>query len=203
MSYYPTGQELKSTNRPIYGAASVSINKTIYMYGGFYNVPPWNKEAMWTLSDQLSLTQLKTDPFASPALIYTSLQYTANNSLLAFGGHLSEQDITITNNQEPEYLRYYAFNLESLKWTPLQKKRDNNTHSAAIDGSPLDRFWHTTVMDNAFIYLYGGMNTTGGINDFWKYDIFLDQWRAIDLNVKSRCGHTSTMIRYIHPYYCV
>jgi hypothetical protein len=189
------GQELRSTNRPIYGASSVTINNTIYIYGGFYNVALWNKEALWTLSNTIdTLDQIDTDPHASPAAIYNSLQSIENKTLYSFGGHLISDDIIkppppLVNTSE--LLRYYKFSLDSLKWTPLQKK------NTTIIG-PIERFWHTTVQFDDSIYLYGGMNlTSGGIGDFWKYNPILDSW--IELNLKnkqrSRCGHTSTITR--------
>ncbi|KAK4515433.1 uncharacterized protein ATC70_010378 [Mucor velutinosus] len=185
-SVLPAGQELKSTNRPIYGADSIRINDTIYIYGGFYNVAPWNKEALWTLDSSLSkLTQIETDPYASPAVIYHSLQSLNASTLISFGGHLNEHNMTPP--AEPEYLRYYQFSFDLRKWTPLQKK------NATIE-TPLERFWHTTSKSESGIYLYGGMNMTHGLHDVWRYNAEMDGWtRLSDLDV-ARCGHTSTML---------
>ncbi|EPB91302.1 hypothetical protein HMPREF1544_01819 [Mucor circinelloides 1006PhL] len=185
-SVLPAGQELKSTNRPIYGADSIRINDTIYVYGGFYNVAPWNKEALWTLDSSINkLTQLETDPYASPAVIYHSLQSLNSSTLITFGGHLNEHNITPP--AEPEYLRYYQFNFDSLKWTPLQKK------NPAIE-TPFERFWHTTSKSDNTIYLYGGMNMTQGLNDFWKYNAAIDGWTRLPNVDVARCGHTATMM---------
>ncbi|KAL9543975.1 hypothetical protein MBANPS3_007857 [Mucor bainieri] len=182
----PAGQESKSTNRPIYGADSIRINDTIYIYGGFYNVAPWNKEALWTLDSAVSkLAQIETDPYASPAVIYHSLQSLNASTLLTFGGHLNEHNLTPP--AEPEYLRYYQFSFDLRKWTPLQKK------NATIE-TPLERFWHTTSKSDQAIYLYGGMNMTHGLHDFWRYKADTDTWtRLTDVPV-ARCGHTSTMM---------
>lgn len=200
------GQELRSTNRPIYGASSITLNNTIYIYGGFYNVAPWNKEALWTISNTIdSLNQFNTDPYASPAVIYSSLQSIDDNTLYSFGGHVNSDDITITppatttplqrqnNTTSPESLRYYKFSFETLKWTPLQK----NNATLGV-GGPLERFRHTTVQFNNSIYLYGGMNLTSGIGDFWKYDPALGTWNELSRGNKqqrSRCGHTSTILK--------
>ncbi|CEP07381.1 hypothetical protein [Parasitella parasitica] len=184
-SIVPAGQELKSTNRPIFGADSISINDTIYIYGGFYNVAPWNKEALWALDSSLNIfTQLDTDPYASPAVTYHSLQSLNASTLLTFGGHLNERNLTPP--AEPEYLRYYQFSFDSVKWTPLQKTN-------ATIATPLERFWHTTSKANDLIYLYGGMNMTHGMNDFWKYDARIDGWTRLSNVEMSRCGHTATM----------
>ena len=174
-SILPAGQELKSTNRPIYGADSILINDTIYIYGGFYNVAPWNKEALWKLDSSVNkLTQLDTDPYASPAVIYHSLQSLNDSTLITFGGHLNEHNITLPT--EPEYLRYYQLDFDMMKWTPLE------------------RFWHTTSKSDNIIYLYGGMNMTHGMNDFWKYNAEADSWTKLPNVDAARCGHTSTML---------
>lgn len=186
----PAGQELKSTNRPIYGADSIRINDTIYVYGGFYNVAPWNKEALWTLDSSLSrLTQVETDPYASPAVIYHSLQSLNASTLITFGGHLNEHNLTPP--AEPEYLRYYQFSFDSKKWTPLQKK------NATIE-TPLERFWHTTSKSDNAIYLFGGMNMTHGLHDFWRYSAERDGWTRLPDVDAARCGHTSTMMELVY-----
>ncbi|KAI8876499.1 galactose oxidase [Backusella circina FSU 941] len=182
---HPAGQELHSTNKPIYGAATTKINNTMFIYGGFYNVAPWNKEAMWTLSDSLTnLTQLKTDPYSSPAVIHTSMHPTENNTLTVFGGHQTE-DTSSAQSLENETLRYYRFNFSNMTWTPLQKR--NAT-------TPLERFWHTTTMapDGSEIFLYGGKNITSAFADFWKYTPSMDAWTALNGTVP-RCGHSSSM----------
>jgi N-acetylneuraminic acid mutarotase len=181
----PAGQELRSTNRPIYGAASISTSNITYIYGGFYNTPPWNKEALWTLShSNQKLQQLPTNPKLSPAVIYHTLE-AFNNTLFSFGGH----DISIPpNTTEP--LRYYALDLKRLVWTPLQKPIKNAT-------GPLERYWHTTVSINSTVYLMGGMNMTHPQLDIWKYDTELDRWSLLMMNnsASNRCGHTSTMLK--------
>lgn len=183
------GQELRSTNRPIYGASTITLNNTIYIYGGFYNVAPWNKEALWTLSNSIDvLSQIGTDPLASPAIIYHSLQSMDNKTMYSFGGHLTSENILsppLANTTN--LLRYYKFDFDALKWTPLQKK--NTT-------SPLERFWHTTVQFDSSVYLYGGINITGGgFGDFWKYSSDMDVWIEINQQQRSRCGHTSTITK--------
>lgn len=186
---HPAGQELHSTNKQFYGAAVTKINNTMLIYGGFYNVPPWNKEAMWTLSDSLTnITQLKTDPFSSPAVIHTTIHTTQPNELIVFGGHQTE-DTSSAQSVENESLRYYRFSFSNMTWTPLQKKNENVT-------TPLERFWHTSSItpDQAYIFLYGGKNTTTGFSDFWKYTPSLDTWTELNSTV-SRCGHSSSMTR--------
>ncbi|KAI8639091.1 hypothetical protein BD408DRAFT_421953 [Parasitella parasitica] len=73
-----------------------------------------------------------------------------------------------------------------MQWTPLQKK------NASI-ATPRERFWHTTSKSNNIIYLYGGMNMTHGMYDFWKYDAQTDGWTRLSNVEMARCGHTSTM----------
>lgn len=184
------GQELRSTNRPIYGASTITLNSTIYIYGGFYNVAPWNKEALWTLSNSIDeLKQVKTDPMASPALIYHSLQSMDNQTMYSFGGHLLVEDIlSPPPENSTELLRYYKFDFDGLRWKPLQQKQNST--------SPLERFWHTTVQFDRTVYLYGGINITGGgFKDFWTYRSDMDVWTKINQEHRSRCGHTSTITK--------
>ncbi|KAI8389287.1 hypothetical protein BD560DRAFT_485978 [Blakeslea trispora] len=174
------------TNQPIYGAASISIKNTIYIYGGFYHVSPWNKEALWTLNATGNLVQLPTDPYASPALIYTSIQNYQDKHLFVFGGHLNEA--AIHKSEASEYLRYYRLDLATLKWKPLQKK------NTTVNASPLERFWHTTSMYKDKVYMLGGMNKSHGMNDFWMYDMTIDTWTRLPMFSKTGiCGHTSIM----------
>lgn len=191
------GQELRSTNRPIYGASTITIKNTLYIHGGFYNVPPWNKEALWTLSNSIDkLSQINTDPYSSPAVIYNTLQSIDNKTMFSFGGHLDTKDILAPNTTIKELLRYYKFDLEILKWTPLQKKN----LSLIVGGVPLERFWHTTVQFNQTIFLYGGMNITHGMrNDFWKYNPSIDNWTNLNtITNGARCGHTSTITKQVY-----
>lgn len=184
-----TTQQLNSTNRAIYGAATITLNNTIYVYGGFYNVAPWDKEALWTLSNSIDdLHQIATDPFASPAVIYHSLQSIDNKTMYSFGGHLTSTDIL---NPPPknttESIRYYRFSFDQSSWTPLQKKNISVP-------APLERFWHTTTQFDHLIYLYGGINiTSNGFNDFWRYNPLFDTWVNLNQQQPARCGHTSTM----------
>ncbi|KAI9256771.1 hypothetical protein EDC94DRAFT_615656 [Helicostylum pulchrum] len=184
-----TMQQLNSTNRAIYGAATITLNNTIYVYGGFYNVAPWDKEALWTLSNSIDvLHQIATDPFASPAVIYHSLQSIDNKTMYSFGGHLTATDIlNPPPKNKTESIRYYRFNFDQSSWAPLQKKNISVP-------APLERFWHTTTQFNRLIYLYGGINITGnGFMDFWRYNPLFDTWVNLNQQQPARCGHTSTM----------
>ena len=83
-------QELLSTNRPIYGSSALTVNDTVYFYGGYYAMPPWNMEARWSISTSIdisTLRQLPTSAFTSPTFIYGQL-LDFNNSLYTFGGHI-------------------------------------------------------------------------------------------------------------------
>lgn len=187
----PSGQELRSTNKPMYGSSAVNINDTIYIYGGFYSVSPWNMEALWRLTNTASnakITQIPTDPYASPALIYSQILSPNESLLYAFGGH---HPVDFNATQAPEPLRYYRFDFSSYAWTPLQK--DN--------GPPYERYWHTATIssDHKKAYIFGGMNITGPIADyFWIYDFALDEWSTgVTEKVSSRCGHTASMLRSV------
>ncbi|KAI8068576.1 hypothetical protein BC940DRAFT_31645 [Gongronella butleri] len=198
----PAGQELRSTDRPMYGAAAANVNDTIYIYGGFYGVSPWNMEAMWTLPayiDPKELTQVKTDAAASPVLIYSQLVYPMGQYLYAFGGHHptfpKTSNSSSMNATEP--LRYYRFDLKYKQWTPL--------HADQLAPAPLERYWHTATLnaDHTSVYVFGGMNMTGATNDFWQYDMQSNAWQSLTLPTiwwKSRCGHTASMLRYYVSY---
>ncbi|KAG2218834.1 hypothetical protein INT45_007601 [Circinella minor] len=186
------GQELRSTDRPIYGSSALTINDTVYFYGGYYATPPWNMEALWSIStsiDTSTLKQLPTNPYASPTFIYGQL-LDFNNSLYTFGGH---NPTNISDTLPPEPLRYYKLSLDTLEWTPLQKKTlDQNI-------SPLERYWHSTVSFREKAFLFGGMNMTGPLeNDyFWIYEFLTDSWQKMSLSpsyVPPRCGHTASML---------
>ncbi|KAI8099213.1 uncharacterized protein BX664DRAFT_381806 [Halteromyces radiatus] len=259
----PAGQELRSTDRPMYGMASVNVNGTIYMYGGFYGVSPWNMEALWTLPSTIEpkqLTQIKTDPSASPVLIYSQLIHPPGSSFLyTFGGHHpatsnngigdvgnktsilttgnrnsvvlpsvaipatpadNQKNTTVPASCTMETLRYYRYDINLNVWSPL--KVDNNTNSNNTNNSnkevekelltmplvPLERYWHTVTLGLTHIssssssseptaYLFGGMNTTGPVNDFWQYDFNSNHWTPLSLPSSSwqaRCGHTANML---------
>lgn len=190
------GQELRSTDRPIYGLSALTLNDTVYFYGGHYAVPPWDMEAMWKIPNTVStsqFTQLATDPYASPALIYGSLvPCPLNNQLLyTFGGHHPE---TVDPALPPEPMRYYMLDMASLAWSPLQKVNSTTAQ-------PLERYWHSTALYGNTAYIFGGMNITGPLDDyFWAYDFASDGWRSL-LNtaaaqdIPARCGHTANMLR--------
>ncbi|CAO3597021.1 unnamed protein product [Absidia cylindrospora] len=234
----PAGQELRSTDRPMYGMASTNVNDTIYMYGGFYGVSPWNMEALWTMPSTVEpkyLTQVKTDPTASPVLIYTQLlYYPRNDCLYAFGGHHPpiadrgiemSSNLTLPNNNNSsssstatnttpistpalEPLRYYRYDISLKTWTPLKPAVPNNNTNG-----PLERYWHTATIDaNATsAYLFGGMNITGSVNDFWRYAFESNTWQPLTLpstSWQARCGHSSNMLSngmlvILGGYHCV
>ncbi|KAI8327968.1 hypothetical protein BC941DRAFT_445973 [Chlamydoabsidia padenii] len=196
----PAGQELRSTDRPMYGMASTNVNDTIYMYGGFYGVSPWNMEALWRMSSTVEpkdLVQVKTDPTASPVLIYSQLIYPAfSKYLYAFGGHHPTVADDPTNTTallnataHPEFLRYYQFDLAARKWAPVKSNQQG----------PLERYWHTATLSHhqRDMFLFGGMNITGPVNDFWKYQFQSNTWIQLPLPSKTwqaRCGHSSNML---------
>lgn len=209
----PAGQELRSTDRPMYGMASTTVNETIYMYGGFYGASPWNMEALWRLPSTVEpkdLVQVKTDPTASPVLIYTQLIYPpqGGHKLYTFGGHRPVDDpanvtALVNASHHPEPLRYYVFDLHLGNWTPMQRPQN--------DG-PLERYWHTATLSASYssshhhqqpplkphMYLFNGMNITGPVNDFWKYEFDTDAWSRLPLpsqTWQARCGHSSSMLR--------
>jgi N-acetylneuraminic acid mutarotase len=177
-------QELRNTNKAVYGASTASINDTIFIYGGSYNVVPWDKEAMWSLTADLKLSQLKTDPFASPALMHSTL-VNVKNDLYAFGGHEVED-----KKRSIELIRYYRFNYDNMTWTPLQKQEEEK------EVGPEERFSHTAVVtpDQERVYIYGGMNVSNGFSDLWEYKPGEDQWYKL-FNVEPRCGHTASILR--------
>ncbi|KAI8143697.1 hypothetical protein BJV82DRAFT_712826 [Fennellomyces sp. T-0311] len=183
------GQELRSTDRPIYGSSAITINDTVYFYGGYYAVPPWNMEALWSIAntiDPSTFSQLSTDPFASPTVIYGQL-LSFNNSIYTFGGH---HPVNISESLPPEPLRYYRLDLDTLAWAPLQKKNESG---------PLERYWHSAVACQEKAYLFGGMNITGPLDNdyFWIYHFLTDRWESIALTpsyVTPRCGHTASML---------
>lgn len=187
----PAGQELRSTDKPIYGSTAVTINNTVYIYGGYYAVSPWNMEALWSLPSRIdSLEQVPTDPYASPALIYGQMVSPSDRTLYTFGGHHPVDPLN--TSLPPEPLRYYRFSFDTLTWTPLQKQ--------TLDHHPLERYWHSVVMspERDKAYLFGGMNVTGPLDDvFWMYTFQTDQWTRIPLDgaVTARCGHTASMLR--------
>ncbi|KAG0177126.1 Leucine-zipper-like transcriptional regulator 1 [Apophysomyces sp. BC1021] len=181
------GEDLRSTDHILYGASAVTINNTVYFFGGYFDHSSvWNQEALWSLSSSLSnFSQVPTNPYASPALMYTQLISPDNQSLLTFGGHVP---VNISASLPPEPLRYYRYDFANNAWTPLQT---NNT-------SPHERFWHSAAMtpDRTTVYLYGGMNITGPLgDDFWQYDIQRNIWTDLSINQRMpRCGHTASML---------
>lgn len=201
----PAGQELRSTDRAIYGMAITNINNTIYLYGGYYGDRVWDKEALWTLSSNIDpnqFTQVETNPNESPTVIYSQLLYpstTANSTsyIYIFGGHYTTNITKLmleakVNGSEP--LRYYKYNINNHQWTPLASTLPKD--SADI---PLERYWHTATLntEGTQAYLLGGMNISHPQNDFWKYDFMSNSWTSLPLPsfFSPRCGHTSNMLR--------
>ncbi|ORY95362.1 hypothetical protein BCR43DRAFT_515489 [Syncephalastrum racemosum] len=190
--FNPAGQELHATNRPLYGASAATMNNTVYIYGGFYSVPPWNMEALWTVSASTAdrLDQVSTDPYASPTMVYGALVATERNTLYSFGGH---HPIDPTNTSlPPEPLRYYEFDMGSHIWHPLQKPLNIS--------SPLERFYHSATRAGDEVYLFGGMNISGPLEDvFWQYHLPSDQWTRLETDVASRDGS----LVLLGGYHCV
>ncbi|KAI7877434.1 hypothetical protein K492DRAFT_218903 [Lichtheimia hyalospora FSU 10163] len=150
---------------------------------------------MWSIPDTVStsqFTQLATDPYASPALIYGSLVHSPlnNQHLYTFGGHHPEK---VDPALPPEPMRYYMLDMASLAWSPLQK-----VNSTTLQ--PLERYWHSTALHGNTAYIFGGMNITGPLNDyFWAYDFTSDGWRSLSNtaaahDIPTRCGHTANML---------
>ncbi|CAO3650971.1 unnamed protein product [Cunninghamella blakesleeana] len=201
----PAGQELRSTDRAIYGMAITNINDIIYSYGGYYNNRIWDKEALWTLSSNIDpnqFIQVKTDPNVSPTVIYSQLLYpstTVTNStsfVYIFGGHHTTNITKLmleakVNGSEP--LRYYKYNIINHQWMPLTSTLSKNSSSI-----PLERYWHTATLstEGTQAYLLGGMNISRPQNDFWRYDFISNSWTSLPLPsfFSSRCGHTSNML---------
>ncbi|CAO3652337.1 unnamed protein product [Cunninghamella echinulata] len=201
----PAGQELRSTDRPMYGMAVTNVNNTIYLYGGYYGVTPWDKEALWTLPsnvDPKQFTQVDTNPKASPTVIYSQLLYPSitntnlTSYIYAFGGHYTTNITKLmlgASVNGSESLRYYKYDINNHQWTPLASAllKEN-------DNIPLERYWHTTTLnaERTQAYLLGGMNISHPQNDFWKYDFISNSWTSLPLPsfFSPRCGHTSNML---------
>ncbi|ORX43317.1 hypothetical protein DM01DRAFT_339473 [Hesseltinella vesiculosa] len=71
----------------------------------------------------------------------------------------------LTSNPAGQELRSTdrpMYGAAAINWTPLQASQNSNI--------PLERYWHTATLgeDMKTVYVFGGMNVSGAVNDFWS-----------------------------------
>ncbi|CEP12254.1 hypothetical protein [Parasitella parasitica] len=151
----------------------------------------------WDKNARNDTQQILDSDVSQPYLPY-SLGVAINNldRIAIFAATVSEQRVESTLNESNSssisvQLSVFQFNVRTRNgWSKVE--------SISTD-KPLYRKEHSVTLsslnsDN--VYIFGGKNTTNPQNDFWIYSLSSSIWKnlAIPNNVKSRCGHTASML---------
>ena len=178
-------QETRATGINDVGLSSAVLNNTVYIFGGGHG-------SLWSLSidkinaDHLDLVALSSQPNVTH---YAPQTITYHDSLLALGGDMNGNKILLQQ-----------YNASTLTWETWN----------APTTAPLNRAQHSAVItpDIKTVLLFGGkMNTTHGANDFWSLSTHSKEWKRLSMPGNhdrlsgGRCGHTASMLRYIHVNY--
>lgn len=178
-------EEIKSSGaspEPVSGQSSIIVENKLYMFGGENS----RQQATNNLYI-LDLDQLKWEKrIFIENDIPNMMGHTANynhfdNSLIIFGGFAKGKYLNTV----------YSYSIEKLYW---------ELNETAQTELPEGRIYHSAVLAEDALYIYGGVNIDGNyLGDMWKFDLVSKLWEKIlpankgeDDIPLPRCGHTMT-----------
>lgn len=206
--------DIFSKNLSIAGLSSVTINNTIYIYGG-----QTFDTNIWAITAKDVSNDIPPSPLVSrqnnrgsdgisngdrnwPNLHYAPGVSVDSDSILVISGGSTtpgSNGVTLNDTQ----LLIYSFDLKLNKtWDPVQLSSNASIPSARRD-------FTVTAADKDAVYLFGGRNTVYSAvtntttpestmqNDFWVYYTKYFLWEKLISpynNTTTRCGHTASML---------
>ncbi len=89
-----------------------------------------------------------------------------NNKLYIFGGIETNVDGDLYNDV------IYVFDIANEEWSYIVPAN-----------RPPGRAFHSTIIHANFLYVYGGVGTSGLLSDFWKFNLSSNEWSSITTNI--------------------
>lgn len=142
------------------GHSLVSVNNTILMYGGITTNNVYLDE-LW----QYDIDNNKWE------LLFGSFEYDRDNVIAP-----NDKETNTNNNssEEPELL--FLLTQEG------NADKDGTETTEEVVNIPMGRAGHSTAVseESGVMYLFGGVNNNGELNDLWQYDVDNNEWTILD-----------------------
>jgi N-acetylneuraminic acid mutarotase len=113
------------------------------------------------------------------------------DDIYVFGGLMIQNDIDTLSSTYPPTNTLLKYNKINSSWITVTPNSEE---------LPLARNWHSAIVYNDELYIFGGKNNRY-LNDMWKYDPSRNEWTEIQY-VKNgivlpspRYGHKSVVIQ--------
>jgi hypothetical protein len=197
------------------GLSSVTINNTIYVYGGR---PSQNNTNVWSIKTEDILNNSPATPLTIklnnsisgsniPNLQYAPGAALNNDTMIIFSGDVGTNiSIQASNTTVDDHLSIYLFDLksDSNAWSTVSSTLNGSIPSIRRDYSV------SITLDKQKVYLFGGTtenrnNSASSTaiaptvqNDFWVFYTNSFLWERLASpynNNTTRCGHTASMLR--------
>ncbi|KAH0788688.1 Kelch motif family protein [Histomonas meleagridis] len=160
----------------LYGHKSITIDNTIYIFGGkSNNIYP---------TDLIVLTKSENSDAIQPQIIPTKIPGRINHSIASY----KKTIYIFGGSTDWEYFNdLWEYNITT-----------NNYQQLKTPNSPEARIGHTMTYYNNKLYIFGGINKKGKIiDDIWIFDIEINSWMHINNKTttpSSRAFHTADLI---------
>lgn len=160
-----------------YSHSSIIYKNKIYIFGG--RLPDFASRLNSTWCYDIELQNWKevcTKIKPSPVFGHTCFLYDGN--MITFGGVTSLYTYSNT---------LHSFNLETDEWNLIES---NETLISR-------RAFHSGVIVGKDIYIFGGENDFGNLNDFFKFDLKTFEWKKIETDT----SHIHPRVEHACMYY--
>jgi N-acetylneuraminic acid mutarotase len=160
---------------PRYGHSLISYNDKAIAFGGKLNEEQYLCDLF-----QFDVAARKWDSIPQSNAIKGRAHHSAvlyHDTMYVFGG--SDDDLL--------YDELWAFDLTNNTWTIKERKTEQS-----LWPSPRDN--HTAVVHGNFMYVFGGMDNEGSLDELWRYDFTTGDWEKIAKKGPCRRGGHSAIV---------
>ena len=135
---------------PLWGASSVAYGNTMWLFGGHDNESSCVAD-LWSLDWDTKTWRRHDDDDGGPAARKGHSAVVYGHCMIVYGGH----------DSSAEFMNdLWAFDFEEETWREVE-----------LDAKAPPRNFHKAEMLGSVMYMFGGNNDDGLLNDFWSIDL--------------------------------
>jgi N-acetylneuraminic acid mutarotase len=168
----------RPSGRHSYSADYSSTTKKFFLFGGTENYPTYYNDC-WIFDEETNQWQKISSSNTPQARYGSCIVNIGENKFLLFGGL----------GQQGYFEDTYIFSLFPSS---------GSFELVGISSHPSARYYHSMcfVPEENKVYLFGGYNQSGALNDLWCFDLSSSTWSFISTSnpPQPRCGHKMVYI---------